>query len=469
MVNPNINSYRTFHEKYAGSGIPGGFQIQGPPYFYDLWMTLINAHSNLASYTQIGSTVQGRPIYAFIIGNPNGGTVMWDACLHGWEDIGGELQYLIANWLLTSGTAEAQRILDGNRVVFIPDINHDSTDRTNYNTVDLNRDFATSPGQPETQAMRNAFQIFQPRVYLNGHYGGGPSMFHNIGPLPTIVNQLAGWIKDRIFAVWQSVYGRSFEPVGGQGGWWFNVDGYQGTPPPSNYATGAAYVATAPFAWKNPTTGADYPSMRCACFLWEIATDAGAPFSTETSTDLVAHNATMHTRQSMSDVQTWYYPRALQVFQIMCQAVEISTAPPPTQYTLTINLTGGKGWTSPQTTGTTVAYSAGTVVAITGYGNTPSPVDGLNYQLDHWLLDSVVVGSNGSPNPIQITMDKNHVLDAICVPVVAPTTKKLTVVSNPEINALVTIDGVAVGNTPISVDLTVGVQHTLEVASEVTK
>jgi hypothetical protein len=70
--------------------------------------------------------------------------------------------------------------------------------------------------------------------------------------------------------------------------------------------------------------------------------------------------------------------------------------------TLTINATAG-GTTDP--TPGTYTYSSGTVINVTASPNT-------DYLFDHWELD----GSNvGAPDPISITMNTNHTLEAVFV------------------------------------------------------
>ena len=165
-----------------------------------MFKTLIDGHPNQASYELAGKTYQNRDVYLFKLGNPNGGKVMWIAALHGWEDMGSEIQYLIAQWLLTSGSQEANRILERNYILFMPIINMDSYERENKDYeddsygVDLNRNFVTgfnyidpaNTGFPnsyhgdyggsekETQAVRNALSTYHPIVFLDMHYGGSP-------------------------------------------------------------------------------------------------------------------------------------------------------------------------------------------------------------------------------------------------------------------------------------------------------
>jgi hypothetical protein len=78
-----------------------------------------------------------------------------------------------------------------------------------------------------------------------------------------------------------------------------------------------------------------------------------------------------------------------------------SPPPPSQQYELTVELTGGKGWTLPSYGEYT--YDAGSVVTVTAYDNP-------GYYFSYWLVD----GNNyGSSNPLHLTMDSDHVLRAM--------------------------------------------------------
>ena len=159
-----------------------------------MWKELWDAHSN-ADYICIGKTYDGNDIWLFMAGNTSGGRILWDGEMHGNEDKGSELLFLMAAWLLESGDPEATRILQGNHVLFIPQLN-DQDGRGNANTeispygVDLNRNFETgwwlaSPSddtyggpyalsEPETQVLRNVFSTLKPTFYVNMHAGAGP-------------------------------------------------------------------------------------------------------------------------------------------------------------------------------------------------------------------------------------------------------------------------------------------------------
>ena len=82
-----------------------------------MFKTLCDNYPSYASYDSIGKTYEGRDIWMFKFGTPNGGKVLWDGCLHGWEDMGSEIMYLFATWLLESSDPTAERILQRNYVL----------------------------------------------------------------------------------------------------------------------------------------------------------------------------------------------------------------------------------------------------------------------------------------------------------------------------------------------------------------
>lgn len=171
--------------------------------------TLCDAHRTYASYVSLGKTTQGRDIWVFRIGNPSGGVVMWDAQMHGSEDIGSEIELLMARWLLESNDPTAKSILSRNYVLFIPIIDVDTVTLVNGRHVNLNRNFVYRWGsngdrnpsswyymgpyagsERETQVMRNAFKVYHPKFYVNTHMWGGPRLYSWSGNNPTLVSQL---------------------------------------------------------------------------------------------------------------------------------------------------------------------------------------------------------------------------------------------------------------------------------------
>lgn len=160
----------------------------------NMWKNLWDTNSN-TSYKSIGKTYAGNDIWLFSVGNSSGGRILFDGEMHGNEDKGSELLYLIAQWLLESTDPEAEKILQWNHILFIPQLN-DQYARGNANKeispygVDLNRNFETgwwlaSPNddtyggpyplsEPETNILRQVFLDYEPTFYINMHCGAGP-------------------------------------------------------------------------------------------------------------------------------------------------------------------------------------------------------------------------------------------------------------------------------------------------------
>jgi len=165
-----------------------------------MWEKLWDSHAN-TEYFSVGKSYDGSDILLFVAGNQAGGRVLWDSEIHGNEDKGSEILFLLAKWLLESNTSQANKILEQNYVMFIPMVNNQNV-RGNGDTeisaygVDLNRNFETgwrksSPSddtysgpdpisEPETRVMRNIFSTYQPTFYVNLHCGAGPyASFYN--------------------------------------------------------------------------------------------------------------------------------------------------------------------------------------------------------------------------------------------------------------------------------------------------
>ena len=159
----------------------------------NLWKDLWNAHGLSNRIIKIGVSVQGKDILLFDCGNLSSKALLIDAELHGNEDHPGEVLLMFVSWLFESGDSDALRILQTNRLLFVPSVDIDKFDRVNARPgggVNLNRNFVYGWGQsgdnqpgsddyrgpsagsePETQAMREAFENYLPRIYVNFHVG----------------------------------------------------------------------------------------------------------------------------------------------------------------------------------------------------------------------------------------------------------------------------------------------------------
>ena len=180
---------------------------------------LCDQHQVYATYVSLGKSIMGNDIWAFRIGNPMFRCIMWDAQMHGSEDMGSEIEYMFAQWVLTNNSVRSNTILQRNYLVFIPVVNIDTYNRCNMRRtytytngttinitygVNLNRNFVSGWGtnanygspdptnngdyrgpiagsEPETQAMRNAFQTYRPMFYVNTHMWGGPWLGYHGG------------------------------------------------------------------------------------------------------------------------------------------------------------------------------------------------------------------------------------------------------------------------------------------------
>lgn len=172
----------------------------------NLFKSLCASHPTQASYVSIGKSVLEYDIWLFRFGNPNGSAVLWDGQMHGNEDYGSEILLLIAQWLF-SGDSAAQRILENNYILMIPVVNIDVWGRYNAHDVNLNRNFETGwnkgaehPGsspysEPETQALRNAFQDYNPDFYVNLHQGANGYFSYYSGGNRTLVSEVTNRAK----------------------------------------------------------------------------------------------------------------------------------------------------------------------------------------------------------------------------------------------------------------------------------
>ena len=110
--------------------------------------SLEQTYPSLVSHEQIGTSVQGRPIYVWKIGPSWGGKVLWTGCCHGGETINPEILLLYAKWLLEQKEPAATDILAHNNTIILPILNVDgyaaaipggAWARKNAHGVDLNR------------------------------------------------------------------------------------------------------------------------------------------------------------------------------------------------------------------------------------------------------------------------------------------------------------------------------------------
>lgn len=155
---------------------------------------------SLVSHETFGKTTLGKEMHVFKIGNPDGGRILIDACIHGDERVAAEILLLYVDWLLNQREPAATHILEGCQTLAIPIVNLDGFtesgktqgNRKNANSVDLNRNFPDSwtsrPNNPkrynypgpyakseiETCNMMALYSKTVPRISISMHTGRPP-------------------------------------------------------------------------------------------------------------------------------------------------------------------------------------------------------------------------------------------------------------------------------------------------------
>lgn len=122
-----------------------------------------------ASLKSIGTSVQGRDLPAITLGKGQKRVLMWSQ-MHGNESTTTKAVADMVNFL-QSGEDEATTLLDQCTLCIIPMLNPDGAyayTRVNANQIDLNRD-AQQRTQPESIALRQAFEAFNPHYCFNLH------------------------------------------------------------------------------------------------------------------------------------------------------------------------------------------------------------------------------------------------------------------------------------------------------------
>lgn len=256
------------------------------PIMFQNFLTLANANPTLVTVQSIGKCYPkaGYPAWdlvVFLVGNPNGGRVMWDSCMHGIEDAGVEVIYSIYKWLLnptsaqianTNLEARRQRILANNYVAFFPfvdwrfsrmNFNYDANPATGNDGdgdglpygVNLARDFrdyhqeslpdnfapAGPYTQPETQAIVNFWSTWNnPNgwFYANLHQGSSYSGGSIEGPLASQCRSLQPSVFTELFGgspsqnIGSGAYSASKDAIdyyGCSGGFWVELGGWART------------------------------------------------------------------------------------------------------------------------------------------------------------------------------------------------------------------------------------------------
>ena len=160
---------------------------------------------------QIGTSVQGRPILAYIFGQ--GSTaILYTGAIHGNEI---SSSYLMDNWIKEL-EANARALPVGRKIVVIPEVNPDGVaagTRNNANNVDLNRNFDVSDWQsditdtwgnpipngggkapmsePETKALANFTTQLRPKITMSFHSIGGLVIANQAGNSSSLASRYA--------------------------------------------------------------------------------------------------------------------------------------------------------------------------------------------------------------------------------------------------------------------------------------
>lgn len=92
----------------------------------EAWLDLENLYPTKVTHEVLGQTYQNKNILLFKIGNPNGGRVWLNGCIHGGEIIGPDVYYKYARWLLDNEEPGiSDRILNNNYTLIVPIMNAD--------------------------------------------------------------------------------------------------------------------------------------------------------------------------------------------------------------------------------------------------------------------------------------------------------------------------------------------------------
>jgi len=128
--------------------------------------------------TIIGNSVQKKPIYAYRMGSGKTKILMWSQ-MHGNESTTTKALFDFFNFI---NSEQGKPLLQQFSFLCLPMLNPDGSamyTRENANGIDLNRD-ADALTQPESKALREAFNTFKPDFCYNLHdqrtiYGAGDS------------------------------------------------------------------------------------------------------------------------------------------------------------------------------------------------------------------------------------------------------------------------------------------------------
>lgn len=132
-------------------------------------LPLIEKHSKKFEKAQVGTSVNGEAIWSITAGTGPKRIFIWSQ-MHGNESTTTKTVFDFLNFL-SGEDEEAQRFLSGFTFLILPMVNPDGAlayTRVNANGIDLNRD-SVNLSQPESRALRKAFEDFKPDWCYNMH------------------------------------------------------------------------------------------------------------------------------------------------------------------------------------------------------------------------------------------------------------------------------------------------------------
>lgn len=132
--------------------------------------SLLEKHHHHFKIETIGTSVLGEPISVIQMGSGAKKIMMWSQ-MHGNETTTTKAVFDLCNVFADTNNAIIDAILEKCTIAIIPMLNPDGAKaytRVNANNVDLNRD-AQDLSQPESQALRDFFNRFQPNFCFNLH------------------------------------------------------------------------------------------------------------------------------------------------------------------------------------------------------------------------------------------------------------------------------------------------------------
>lgn len=144
-------------------------KLKGKYIHLDVIFPLLEAFKNVFEITEIGKSVQQRPIHQVKIGTGKTKILMWSQ-MHGNEPTTTKGLFDFFNFL-SKDSELAQQIINKYTLLCIPMLNPDGAfayTRENANLVDLNRD-AYFASQPEMKLLRALYESFEPDYCYNLH------------------------------------------------------------------------------------------------------------------------------------------------------------------------------------------------------------------------------------------------------------------------------------------------------------